>query len=287
MTTLHTLLATYPTTAALTSGEIASPLLSFEFATVRHAHMGFKPLVRDLAYDIGELAIVTFLQAKAFGTPYVLMPVVVVGRSQHGCMLYNPARGVLHPSQLAGRRVGVRAYTQTTGAWLRGILRADFGLDFRRVRWVTLEEPHVRDYQDPPWVERLQTTKSLEQLLLDGDVDAAIFGNEVPGAPLEPIIPNTDTAARQWARQHGGMPINHMLVVRGSISREQPEIVREVFRLFRASAALAGMQERSRFGVEAMRPTLELIIAYAVDQQLIPRRLSVDELFDDTTRALL
>lgn len=287
MTTLQTLLATYPSTAALTRGEIASPTVEFEFADVKHAHTGFKPLVREHRFDLGELAIVTFLQAKAFGTPYVLVPAVIVGRSQHGCLLYNPARGELHPSQLAGRRIGVRAYTQTTGAWLRGILGKDFGLDFRRVTWITLEEPHVREYHDPPWVERLQTTKTLEQLVLDGEVDAAIFGNEVPGAPLRPLIPNPDEAARVWARAHGGTPINHMLVIRESLTRTDPAMVREVFRLLVASAAVAGNGERARFGVESMRATLALIIDYAVDQQLIPSRLSVDELFNEVTRALI
>lgn len=289
MTTLKTLLATYPTTAALKRGDVDSPMVRFDFADVKHAHAGFKPLVREQKFDVGELAIITFLQARAFGKPYVLLPAVVVGRGQHGCLLHNPARGDLHPSQIDGRRIGVRAYTQTTGAWLRGILQHEFGVDFKRVRWVTTEEPHVREYQDPPWVERIETGKSLEQMLIDGDVDAAIFGNEVPGPPLRAVIPNADTAAERWSHRHGGVPINHMLVIRESISRTQPEIVREVFRLIVASADATAAGARPagiRFGVEAIRSTLELIIECAVHQQLIPRRLSVDELFDDTTRAL-
>jgi 4,5-dihydroxyphthalate decarboxylase len=289
MTTLHTLLATYHSTAALKLGAIESPLLRFDFADVKQANTGFKSLVRDQRFDVGELAIVTFLQAKAFGTPYVLMPAVVVGRSQHGCLLFNPARGDLDPRQLAGRRVGVRAYTQTTGAWVRGILEQDFGVDFKRVRWITTEEPHVREYQDPPWVERVTTGKGLEQMLNDGDVDAAIFGNDIPGAPLRPLIPDADKAATDWAGRHGGVPINHMLVVRDSIARAQPEIVREVFRLLLASrdaAGAAASHDGLRYGVESIRATLELIIDYSLHQQLIPRRLTVDELFDDTTRAL-
>jgi 4,5-dihydroxyphthalate decarboxylase len=287
--TLHTLLATYPTTAALKRGEVGSPLVHLDFADVRQANTAFKALVRDEKFDVGELAIVTYLQAKAFGTAYALLPVVVVGRSQHHSLLYNPARGHLDPADLANRRVGVRAYTQTTGAWVRAILEQDHGVDFTRVRWVTFEEPHLREFRDPPWVERAPAGKSLQQMLVDGELDAAIFGNEVPGAPLQPLIPDADAAAAAWAALHGGTPINHMMVIRKSIATSRPEIVGELYRLLLESRNAAGGSadhQAIRFGVENNRHTLELIIEYSVRQGLIPRRMSVDELFDETAHAL-
>src|SRR5579862_6821901 len=146
---LSTLLATYPNTSALKDGSVNSPLVHFDFADVKTANKAFKNLVRDQKYDLGELAIVTFLQAKAYGKPYVLMPASIVARGQHHTIFYNPDRGPLNPGDLNGKRVGVRAYTQTTGAWLRGILEEDYGVDFRRVRWVTFEEPHLAEYHDP------------------------------------------------------------------------------------------------------------------------------------------
>lgn len=287
--TYHTLLATYPSTAALKRGEIGSAAVRFNFADVRLANTAFKALVREQQFDVGELAIVTYLQARAAGLPYVLMPIVIMGRNQHRSLVYNAQRGQLHPADLTGRRVGIRAYTQTTGAWLRGILEEDHGVDFKRVRWITFEDPHVREFHDPPWVERAPAGKQLHQMLLDGEIDAAIFGNEVPGAPLEPLIPNVDSAAADWAARHGGTPINHMVVVRDSISRTQPEAVREIYRLLLASRNAAGNAVDRRavpFGLGNLRPMLELIVEYSVRQGLIPRRLSVDELFDDTTRAL-
>ena len=132
--TLQTLLAANPHTSALRSGQLRSPLVNFAFADVKTVNKAFKPLVREQKFDLGELAIVTFLQAKAYGKPYVLMPAVVVARGQHHTIFYNPERGHLHPGDLNGRKVGVRAYTQTTGAWVRGFLEEDYGVDFRRVR---------------------------------------------------------------------------------------------------------------------------------------------------------
>src|SRR5580700_6976416 len=125
--TLHVLLAANPNTNALRSGELQSPLVNFVFADVKTVNKAFKALVREEKFDLGEVAIGTFLQAKAYGKPYVLMPAVVVARGQHHTIFFNPERGHLNPHDLNGRRVGVRAYTQTTGAWVRGFLHEDYG----------------------------------------------------------------------------------------------------------------------------------------------------------------
>ncbi len=287
--TLQTLLAAYPNTNAMRHGELRSPLVNFDFADVKTANKAFKSLVRDQKFDLGELAIVTFLQAKAYGKPYVLMPAVVVARGQHHAIFYNPERGHLNPGDLDGRKVGVRAYTQTTGAWVRGFLQEDYGVDFQRVQWITFEDPHVAEYTDPPWVRRAAEGKQLAQMLLDGEIDAAIFGSENPQeTPLKPLIPDAAEVAARWAEKYGGVPINHMMVIKESITRARPDVVREVYNMLKQSTA-AGPSKGAdvlRFGVDAVRKSLETIIQYSERQALIPRRFSVDELFNDVTRSL-
>ena len=137
-TKLHTLLGDYPNTMALKKAEVASTLLDFDFADVKVPNTAFKPLVREARFDVGELAIVTYLQARDYGKPYLLIPATVLGRGQHHTIVYNPQRGALSARDLTGKRVGVRAYTQTTGAWVRGFLSDDYGVDCARVHWVTL-----------------------------------------------------------------------------------------------------------------------------------------------------
>src|ERR1043166_7279245 len=107
--TLRTLLATYPNTAALKNGQVRSRLVNFDFADVKVANTAFKALVREEKFDLGELAIVTYLQAKVYGKPYPLLPIVIVGRIQHHTIVYNAERGHLTPADLVGKRVGVRA----------------------------------------------------------------------------------------------------------------------------------------------------------------------------------
>src|SRR5215207_8430760 len=181
--TLRTVLGTYPHTAPLKRGEIASPAITLEFADIKPTHKAFKPMVRELAFDVCEMAIVTYLQARAHGKPLSLLPAVMLGRFQHHCLVHNAERELLRPEQLAGRRVGVRAYSQTTGVWLRGILRQDYGLDLDRVQWVTFEDAHVAEYRDPPGVERGAADKDLTTMLLSGELDAAIYGAELPDHP--------------------------------------------------------------------------------------------------------
>jgi 4,5-dihydroxyphthalate decarboxylase len=289
---LHTMLGNYPNTKALKSGEIKSDLVDFDFAEVKVANNLFKKVVREAAYDCAELAIVTYLQAKTYRKPYVLLPAVVVGRGQHHTIAYNPERGALKPSELAGKRVGVRAYTVTTGTWVRGILAQDYGVDPGKVEWVTFEDPHVAEYRDPDRIKRAPPGKEMAQMLLDGELDAAIVGDKLPDPRLAHLIPDHEQAARKWAERHGGVPINHMFVLRESISRPRPDVVSELFRLLLASKrALKSPDDGTaldplRFGVEACRPTLEIIIEFCVRQQLLPQKIAVDALFDDTTRAL-
>jgi 4,5-dihydroxyphthalate decarboxylase len=277
---------------ALKKGEVTSELVSFDFADVKVSNTAFKPLVREAKFDLGELAIVTYLQAKTFGKPYVLIPATVLGRGQHHTIAYNPQRGPLNASDLSGKRVGVRAYTQTTGAWVRGFLSDDYGVDPANVRWVTFEDPHLAEYYDPDFVTRASGDKMLTQMLLDGELDAAIVGDKLPDPRLAPLILDADAVSRKWAEKHGGVPINHMMVVRSTASKSRPDLVKEIYRMLRESRRAVpppsdgSVLDPWRFGVEANRASLKIIIDYSFRQKLIPRIFAVDELFDDCTGTL-
>ena len=252
---LYTLLGDYPNTTALKKGEVVSDLIDFVFADVKVSNTAFKPLVREARFDLGELAIVTYLQAKAYGKPYVLIPATVLGRGQHHTIAYNPERGPLSASDLMGKRVGVRAYTQTTGAWVRGFLADDYKIDPAKIHWVTFEDPHLAEFKDPDFVTRAPEGKTMVQMLIDGELDAAIVGDKLPDPRLAPLIEDADTAARKWAETYGGIPINHMMVIRSAIASSHPDVVKEIYRVLRESrravppAADGNVFDPWRFGV--------------------------------------
>jgi len=288
---LRTLLGDYPNTSALKRGEVHSPDLIFDFADVKVPSTAFKDVVRHLKYDVAELAIVTYLQAKAHGKLLVLLPAVVVGAVPHPFLVYNAERGQLSPADLNGRRVGIRAYSVTTAAWIRGILQNDHGVDLDGIKWVTFEDPHVAEYHDPATAERAAEGKQLVKILLDGEIDAALVGGaDLKDPRLRPVIPNPNEAAQAWCQRNRAMPINHMLVVKESLLKSNPSAVKETYRLLRESKRAAPAVENQldpiQFGVENVRRSLELIIKYSVQQGLIPGRFEVEELFDDLTRRL-
>jgi 4,5-dihydroxyphthalate decarboxylase len=278
---LRTLLGDHPCTAALKNGAIKSDLVAFDFVDYSPTNKGFKPMVREQAFDIAEMAIVTYLMAKSFGKPMVLLPDVVVARFQHAYALYNAKQGALKPADLNGKRVGIRSFTTTTGAWLRGILANDHGVDLDSIDWVTFEDAHVAEYQDR--TKRAPAGKEIIQMLIDGELDA-VLGEKVEHPELKPLFADVAAEEKSWFAKHKMLPINHMVVVSEALSAKHPEAVREVHRLLGQAADVSTTSRR--LSAEEMRRSLELIIFYTAQQGLVPRAFTVDELFDDATRAL-
>jgi 4,5-dihydroxyphthalate decarboxylase len=289
---LHILLGDYPNTLALKRGELKPASAKYEFADVKTPHTAFKRAVRDLEFDICELAIVTFLMAKAHAKPLVLLPAVIFGRLPHKYLMYNPERGPLDPGALEGKRVAIRSSSVTTVTWIRGILARDYGVDLAKVRWVVFEDAHVAEYRDPPNVERAPEGRTIVDMLVAGEVDAGVVAEGAGSDPrLRTLIPDAEAAAAQWHKRTGVLPINHMVAVRSSLSRGRPEAVGEFYRLLVESKKAAGLPvpgtlDTSPMGLAANRRNIEMAIDFVYTQGLIPRRYTVDELFDDVTRAL-
>jgi 4,5-dihydroxyphthalate decarboxylase len=273
---LKTLLGDYPVTKALKDGKIASRSVSLEYENIKPVQ-AFKRVVRDLEFDVAELALVTYLLARAHGKPLRLLPAVLTARFQHPYLVYNAERGAVTPRELNGKRVGQRSYSVTTATWLRGILADQHGVDLSSIRWVTFEEPHVAEFRDPPNVQRAAPGKEITAMLLAGELDAAILG-EIPADPrLKPLFPDSEAAAADWRRRSGAaLQINHMVVVKNSLENA---VVEEVYGLLEKSRQAAGNPAMNPFGVEANRRNLEVAIDCVYRQRMIPRRFAVEELF--------
>src|SRR6185369_17163054 len=227
---LKTLLGDYPVTKALKSGQVTSKLVELDYADVTPPHAGFKRVVRDLEFDVAEIAIVTFLMARSFGKPYVLLPAVMFGRFQHP---YLVSTSGIKPKELEGKRVAIRSSSVTTVAWLRGILADDHGVDLGKVTWVTFEDAHVAEYRDPPNTVRAPAGNTALQMLLDGEVDAAVLSDPVPQDPrLKPVIADPQAAVADWRQRKAPLQINHMVAIRSNLVGD---VSKEVFRLLSES----------------------------------------------------
>lgn len=282
-TTLRIVLGDYPHTMPLKRGEVTSPWLKLDFIEVKPLYQAFKPMVREHAYDAGEMALVTYFQAKDHNKGLILLPAAMLARFQHGTMLFNAERGNLTPNDLLGRRIGVRSYSQTTGVWLRGILQNDYGVDLSAVHWVTFEDGHVAEAGDPPGVTRARADQDITAMLIAGELDAAIYGAALPNDPrLQSVIPDSERAARNWYGKHALVPVNHMVVVSEEFARSNPPAVAELYRLLeeaRKAAPPAGAIDTAPFGKENNRPCLDLLLSYCEQQKLISRQLKFEDLW--------
>jgi 4,5-dihydroxyphthalate decarboxylase len=276
---LRTLLGDHPCTAALKDGSVKSASVAFDFADYSPTNKGFKPMVREQAFDVSEMAVVTYLMAKSFAKPMVLLPNVVLARFQHAYALYNGKQGELQPSDLNGKCVGIRSFTTTTGAWLRGILANDYGVDLNSIDWVTFEDAHVAEFRDT--TKRAPAGKEIIQMLIDGELDA-VLGERAGHPGLKPLFADAATEEKSWFARHHVLPINHMVVVSQALSRDHPEAVREVHRVLSEAAKDVSPDVSG----DGMSRSLEMISKYAARQGLIPRAYVADELFDDLTRTL-
>jgi 4,5-dihydroxyphthalate decarboxylase len=261
VTTLRVAIGDYAHTLPLKRGDITSPSLKLDFVDVKPMHKAFKPMVREHAFDVSEMALVTYLQAKAYNKGLTLLPAAMLARFQHHTMLFNAERGKITPADLPSKRIGVRSYSQTTGVWIRGILENDYGIDMRQVQWVTFEDGHVAEAKDPPGVIRAKADQDITQMLIDGELDAAVYGAAMPNnKALQSVIPDPEAAAKRWFARHKLVPVNHMVVVTDELARAKPQAVAELYRMLEAGRAAAGKQasgdpDPAPFGKEANRGT--------------------------------
>ncbi len=285
---LHTLLGSYPNTLPLKGGLIPSDWIDFNFTDAPVPNRMFKRVVRDLEFDLAELALVTALQAKAYKKPLVMLPAVVgEGRYQHHCLVHNRERGALGVSQLKGKKIGIRAHAQTTVTWVRGILSNEYGVNLRDIQWVTFEHGHLAEFPDPKGFKRARADQSMLDMLMKGELDAAIIGTDLPDdARLQPVLPDPHEAAQAWGERHGMVPINHMMVIKRNFCNAHPASVHEVYRLLEESKKKADSKKHNAkdltpFGIEKNKKALELLILYSFQQGLIPKLYQVDDLFWD------
>lgn len=288
---LKSALADYPHVAALKDGSVRSDIVSFDWETVNPITRAFRRMVRTGDFDLCEIALTTLAQAEAFGKRLTALPVVVMRGFHHAALVCPVGSPLSGPVDLVGKRVGVRAFSQTTGIWLRGILLDVYGVDHRAITWVTEEDAHVLEYKDPPNVERIAPGHDLKAMLLTGQIDAGIALTGLDASLVRPVIPYPDIAAADWYRSGGAYPVNHVVCVKTALLRQHPGLGAELMRLFtlaKAAARVPAAEERFApivgtdvlpYGLEANRAGIALCLRYAAEQGLVPRVYQAEELF--------
>ncbi|MBI1996513.1 MAG: ABC transporter substrate-binding protein [Deltaproteobacteria bacterium] len=305
MTILKTAIGNYPHTKSLKDGAVSVPGILFEHVEISPIIGAFRRMCRTLEFDLCEMAITTYLTAKAHNKPFTALPVFVVRHFHHSPIAYNAKAGVQSPKDLEGKKVGVRAYTVTTGVWARGILATEYGVDLDKITWVVVDEEHVQEYRKPANVMERPGAK-LAEMLVKGELAAAIGVGKVDSPDIKPLIPDAAAAEAAWYRKTGIYPINHTVVVKDSLLQSDPSLAPRLFAGFEA-AKVQFLRELSSGielpveaqtlakrrsivgddplpnGVECNRKALEAIIRFAHEQKILPRAVKPEEVFAANT----
>ncbi len=274
---LRTAVGKSPLVRALKDGTVNSDRIAFDFVEVDPVTRAFRRMTRAMEFDLCEIALTTHAQARAFGKPISALPVVLLRGLHHGALVCRRGSSIRGPADLIGKRIGVRAWSQTTGVWVRGVLRDEYGIAHDSMTWVTEEDAHVQEFTDPLFVQRMAPGQDLRAMLLSGEIDAGIALAGIDPAQVRTVIPDAGAAAAEWSRRTGVHPINHVVVVKDVLLGEHPWLADELMRLFLASKKLG--DDSVPYGIDDNRPAIELLMRYAAEQGLIPRPYRVEELF--------
>ncbi|MEC4256456.1 ABC transporter substrate-binding protein [Escherichia coli] len=308
-------IADHPHTAAIRSGAIPIEGVDAEFITVKPQIAAFRRMVRDVEFDVCEIAPTTYIIARAYGAPFVALPIFVVRRFHHAGLLVRPDANIRHPKDLEGKKVGVRAYSVTTGVWTRQVLMDEYGLDSGKVTWVVDDEEHVTQLKLPGNV--IHASRPLADMMADGELVAGFGANAGIGRTGNPtdgwkeveanypdLFPNAVEAEADYYARTGVYPMHGTIVVKDSVLAEHPWIAKSLYDAFdkakqeylaRLDAGEASSKADLKYlelrkivghdplpyGIEANRKTIEALEATAFKQGLTPRRMSMDELFVD------
>ena len=296
---------------ALKDGSVKPKTFEFEFEDVPVLVDGFRRMVRGLEFDISEMAITTYICAKAHGKRMTALPIFLVRAFHHGAIMVNTKAGIHTPKDLEGKRVGVnRGYTVTTGVWARSVLQDEYGVDLSKIIWVLSGDEHVAEYQPPANVVPIEKGKKMNEMLIAGELAAAI-GVEVDHPDVKPLIPNALDAGLAALRSRGHYPINHLMVIKDEVLAAHPELAADVFNAFAESKRVylnrlkAGQIEKPTaidvmhqrvmeitgdplpYGIDPNRQVLEELIGHVLKQGIITHPVTVDELFAPSTLNLV
>src|SRR5262245_4025782 len=242
-------IATYGHTKDIKGGAAAIAGVEPDFVEVSPIIGAFRRMVRDVEFDVCEMAPTTYMIARALGAPFIALPIFLMRRFHHGGFVVRPDAGINAPKDLEGRKVGVRAYSVTTGVWTRGIFVNEYGLDSSKVTWVVDDEEHVTSLKLPPNVVHAPDGKSLAGMMAAGELQAAFSGpagigragpptgaweqRAQAGAVTYPeLIANAPEVEARWFRRTGIYPIHGLVVIKTAVLAQHPFVARSLFDAF-------------------------------------------------------
>ena len=293
----------------LFDGSVAPPGVELNVLTMaspeRHGRM-----LRHEEFDVCELSLVGYLVARDRGCSYTAIPVFPHRRFRHSYMVKRNGCAIEKPSDLNGKRIGLDTLQNSAGLWMRGILQDHYRVDLKTIEWWCQEEEDV-PFEPAKWmkVHRVPDGKNVDQMLLDGELEAALYPEVLPsirrGAPQVALLfPDPKAAEIDYYNKSGIFPIMHTVVVKNSILEKNSWVAVSLVQAFERakevcyermrdprSFALIWIQDLMReqqeifggdpwpYSLDNNRKALETAVRYEYEQGMIRRKPEIEELF--------
>ena len=314
---LNIAIAPYGHTAALLNGDVPLEGIQANFLNINPIIAAFRRMVRGVEFDVCEMAPATYMIARSMGAPFKALPVFIMRRFHHSGFVVHPGGAIRSPKDIEGKKVGVRAYSVSTGIWTRGILQNHYDVDIDQVTWMVDDEEHVQELVLPPNVQHVPEGKSLVSMMQTGELQAAFSGpagigragapkdgwdsKSIEEVPYQELFAHHEEVERQWYQDTKIYPTHGLIVVKDTLMRDHPWLAQSLMNGFEASKNLYTRKiltghcdtdvdknylklskivgDPLPYGAQANLPAIEALMKYCHQQRLLPKLYDLEEMF--------
>jgi 4,5-dihydroxyphthalate decarboxylase len=305
----------YESIRALKEGTVKPDGIELTVLTDMTSDIRHWRMIRNQEFDVAELSMSNYLMAKYRGLPFAAIPVFLHRRFRHGFVFLNAAKGITGPTDLIGKKVGLRNFQATANLWIRGILEHEYKVPHRQIQWFKQDEEEV-EWTPPPDlnIQRVRAGKNVEKMLVEGDLDALIHPELI-----EPILNKDQRVTRLFSnyrdlemdyfKRTGIFPIMHTTAIKQDVVDKYPWAAINLMQAFEESKRAAYkrmanprivplawfrhfLEEQQEilgddpwvYGLgESNRNNLETLMQYSQEQGLLGKKMALEELFINTT----
>jgi 4,5-dihydroxyphthalate decarboxylase len=301
----------YEIVRALSDGSVAADGIELTVLTDMTSDVRHWRMIVGREFDVAELSMSNYLAGKYRDFPFIAIPVFLHRRFRHSFTYLNLSKGIRKPTDLIGRKVGLRNFSATSNLWIRGTLEHEFQVPHKKIQWYKQDDEEV-EFAMPPdlSLQKIAPEKDIERMLVDGEIDALIHPELIrpilDGDPrVGRLFPNYKELEVEYYKRTGIFPIMHTTAIKQEIVERYPWVPASLYQAFeKAKAAAYKRMENPRrvplawfrhaleeqeallgkdpwvYGLgEANRKNLEALMQYSAEQGFIGGKIPLEKLF--------
>ena len=280
---------------------------------LKHGQDRHERMLQKGEFDICELSLSSYLIAKSRGLAFTAIPVFPRRLFSLSQMWVNANAGIKSPRDLIGKRVGLSTFQTTLSVLAKGDLQSEYDVPWRQIDWyISKDEAVPLKPMSGVKMQLLKPGQRIGVMLENGEIDALMVPHPPKealrgGGNIHRLFADPKAEEAKYFKKNGYYPIMHVVAFKDAVLGKNPWLAKSIASAFdKAKAACMEYyddpnwsrfvwgrhlfeEERAAFGddpwphgIKKNRANLERFIGYSLDQGLMEKKLSVEELFVDT-----